>query len=318
MKWIISILALVFMVTPAVAGEDPYVAVIGNDIEANQFYLSPKYIQFLYDQSIFGVPVCFGGIPAANQFTRVGASGCEMFRSQTPLIQAEVCDTFGSAGGPRFSSPPFEDRGERNAKVSKQNSGFYEWYVRLPKKPTGEINLVLQCGILKPDTFNFYGYSAVSNCAAETGERVGTGLCTRNDVKPGVNPIKVDALPKVTAIVYPGPYNQFTPFTLTAYRNPGTYNPFDGTTGELVNNGAGQLLNGTDNGTRVLLKSCMDKTIVAKIPVTGQVNAAGQIENDLEAGDLIYVRIDIPRTNTVDIYCHAQSFKVMGIGEAPF
>jgi len=305
MKWIISFLAVLFMVTPAMAGEDPYVAVIGNDIEANQFYLSPKYVQFLYDQEIFGVPVCVSGV-------------CERFRSQTPVIQAEVCDTLGRASGPRFSSPPFEDRGEKNARVSKQNSGWFEWYVRLPKKPSGEINLVLQCGVLKPDTFNFYGYSAVSNCAAETGEKVGTGMCTRNDVKPGVNPIKVDALPKVTAIVYPGPYNQFTPFTLTAFRNPGTYNPIDSTTGELVNIGAGQLLNGTDNGTRILLKSCMDKSIVAKIPVTGQVNAAGQVENDLEAGDLIYLRIDIPRTNTVDIYCHPQSFKVMGIGEAPF
>jgi hypothetical protein len=38
----------------------------------------------------------------------------------------------------------------------------------------------------------------------------------------------------------------------------------------------------------------------------------------LEMGDLIYVRIDVPRANTVDVYCHAQSLKVMGIGETPF
>ena len=39
------------------------------------------------------------------------------------------------------------------------------------------------------------------------------------------------------------------------------------------------------------------------------------MEADLEYGDLIYVRLDIPRSNTVDIYCHEQSLRVMGIGE---
>jgi len=62
----------------------------------------------------------------------------------------------------------------------------------------------------------------------------------------------------------------------------------------------------------------MDKCVVTKLPVTGQVNAAAQIETDLEYGDIIYVRMDVPRQNTVDIYCHEQSAKVMGIGEAPF
>jgi hypothetical protein len=59
----------------------------------------------------------------------------------------------------------------------------------------------------------------------------------------------------------------------------------------------------------------MDKTIVTKLPVTGQVNAENQVEADLEAGDIIYVRMEIPRANTVDVYCHRQSLKVMGIGE---
>ena len=62
----------------------------------------------------------------------------------------------------------------------------------------------------------------------------------------------------------------------------------------------------------------MDKCIVAKLPVTGQVNALSEIEYDLEAGDLIDVRINIPRANTVDIYCHEESLKIMGIGEGTF
>jgi hypothetical protein len=62
----------------------------------------------------------------------------------------------------------------------------------------------------------------------------------------------------------------------------------------------------------------MDKAVVVKIPVTGQVNALGQTENDLEQGDIIFVQMNVPRKNTVDVYCHQQSLRLQGIGEAPF
>jgi hypothetical protein len=57
---------------------------------------------------------------------------------------------------------------------------------------------------------------------------------------------------------------------------------------------------------------------VTKLPVAGQLNAANHPEADLEQGDVIYVKLSIPRETTVDIYCNRQSFKVMGIGESPF
>jgi len=51
MKWLIGCLLALVMVSAAFAGEDPYVAIVGNDLnDANLFYLSPKYSQFLYDQ----------------------------------------------------------------------------------------------------------------------------------------------------------------------------------------------------------------------------------------------------------------------------
>jgi len=314
MRWLVVSLMALFLVSPAMAGEDPYIAVVGNDVAANDFYNSPKYQQFTYDQTVFGVPVCDGTFPPAYNVASHPAYGigCEQFRSQAAVIQPEVCDSQGTVVGPGV----FADLGNDNAVTRAGNSGWYEWYIRLPKKPTGEINLVLQCGVLKPNTWAFYEYDAVSLCAAETGERVGTGICSRREVNPGTNPLIVAGLPKITAIAYPGPFNSFAPFNLTAFRNPGTYNPF--AAGILVNNAAGQVLNGIDNGTRILLKSCMDKTVVTKLPVTGEINAIGQTEWDLEYGDIIYVRIDVPRQNTVDVYCHAESAKVMGIGEAPF
>lgn len=314
MRWIISLMLVLAMVTSAMAGEDPYIAIVGNDINAAGFYVSSNYKQFMYDQEAWSVPVCDGTFPGAyNVYGHpVYGPGCEQFRSQTPVIQPEICDINGYAEGVNY----FSDYGRPNALIRMGDSGWYEWYVRLPKTPSGQINLVLQCGILKPGAFAFLQYDAITLCAAETGERVGPGFCARKEVNPGFNPLVISALPKITAIAYPGPYNSFPPFNLTAFRNPGSYNPFSFE--RLANGEAGQVLNGSSAGTRILLKACMDKTVVVKLPVTGQVNAEGQVENDLLAGDILYVRLDIPRANTVDVYCHEQSLKVMGIGEAPF
>jgi hypothetical protein len=311
MKWLIGCLLALVMVTAAFAGEDPYIAVVGNDISVNPFYLSPKYLQFVYDQTIFGVPT----------------TG-EQFRAQMPVIQPEICDLNGKGSGPFGVNPPFTFLGRPNSRVTSLNSGWYEWYVRLPKKPVGEINLVLQCGIIKPNTFADLSFGAVEFCAAETGERIGQGFCSHEFTDPGQDVIVPAALPRITAIAFPGPYNAFTPFYLTAYKNPGTYVlNFDSANGAIANNASAQLLDGTTSA-RILLKACMDKTVVAKLPVQGQMNAGAprppitteitNVESDLVEGDLIYVRMTVPRQNTVDIYCHDQSLRVMGIGETPF
>ena len=300
---------------PGEEGESPYIGIVGNDIAFNPFYFSPKHQQFLYDQTLFDVPVCFGTFPPVVPQTRLGGTGCEQFRSNTPLNQPEICDTTGVVNG----VGDFSFFGEPNAVIRKDNAGYYEWYIRLPKKPNGQINVVFQCGVLKPNTFAFEEFNAVRLCAAETGERIGTGFCTSNQVAPNTNPIINSSLPKITAIAYPGPYAPvaFTPFHLTAYKNPGNYNLTIGTNGAMTNNASLQVLDGSANA-RIMLKACLDKTVITKIPVTGQINVLGEEEFDLEAGDLIQVRIDVPVNNKVDIYCSPQSVRLAGIAEGPF
>ena len=305
MKWLLVCLAMFFMVGQASAGEDAYIGIVGNDILGNAFYFGPKYQPFLYDQTLFG-PLCFGAFPPASGYTRVGGAGCEQFRSQTSATQPEICDVSGT-------------NGLRNAKTPAGNAGFYEWWIRLPKKPSGEINIVIQCGVVKPSAFAAYHYDAVKFCAAETGERIGAGVCVRQGVDPGVSPVLNTALPRIKAMAYPGYFNiDFAPFNLTAFKNPSAYTlVFDPVSQAMSNNGNSQVLDGGSN-TRIMLKTCMEKAVVTKLPVTGQINALGQEEADLEAGDFIHVRMDVPRQNTVDIYCHAQSARLQGVGESPF
>ena len=336
MKWLLVCLAVCFMVAPAMAGEDPYIAIVGTDCVplttnfygqtcnvglisfANPFYFSPKHQQFMYSeyQAPFNIPTAFGSFPPVNQYTRAGGTGTEQFRSQTLNSLPEVCHVVND-GAPTLLSDGFITL--PNAKTPAGNSGFYEWYIRVPKKPDGEINIVIECGVVKPNAVAVYHEQAIELCAAETGERIGAGVCVRQEVDPGVSPVIQTALPKITAVAYPGPYNvAFSPFHLTAFKNPSAYTlAFDAVTGAMSDNGNSQILDGSANA-RILLKACMDKTVVTKLPVTGQINQAGETENDLEAGDLIWVRIDVPRQNTVDIYCHAQSVRVAGIGESPF
>jgi hypothetical protein len=327
MKWLFVLLAVCFMVAPAMAGEDPYIGIVGPDYQGSPFYFSPKHQQFLFDTvNLFGIPQVFGSFPPITQYTRAGGSGDEQFRSQGLNNQVEVCHVVGNTlilTEDLFNTLP-------NAKTTAGNAGFYEWFIRLPKKPSGEINIVIECGVLKPNALAAYPEQAMELCAAETGEHIGAGVCVRQQVDPGVSPVIQAALPKITATVYPGPFNvAFAPFHLTAFKNPSSYslNFCDGTSGTgivplavcegLQNSGTSQVLDGGSN-TRILLKACMDKTIVTKLPVTGQINALGETETDLEAGDLIWVRMDVPRQNTVDIYCHQQSVRLAGVGESAF
>jgi hypothetical protein len=87
--------------------------------------------------------------------------------------------------------------------------------------------------------------------------------------------------------------------------------------GAMSNSVSSQVLDGGSNAP-ILLKACMDKTVITKLPVTGQINALGETENYPEMGDMIYARMLVPRQNTVDVYCHAQSVRIAGIGESPF
>ena len=329
MKWLVSLLLALCLVTPAMAGEDPFIAVVGNDINAKPFYLSAKYRQFLYNQSN---QVLDGDSETDLNEIITG----EAFYAQYPVLAPEVCDTtgFGVAdqAHPGEYIPPWTTRGNLNALIPANDSGWYQWYIRLPKKPSGEFNIVFQCGVLKPNGFAFEQFSSVDLCAAHTGELTGP-QCSRQALIPGVDPINPGALPSVVAIALPGPYNSFTPFYLTAYRTPGTYTINFSGSGAIGNDAVTQELDGSANA-RIMLKSCMDESVVVKLPIPGQQNAGTpkvpitpqgisvgtltNVESMLVEGDVIFVELNFPYTNTTDVYCHAQSVRVMGVGESWF
>ncbi len=275
-----AMVAMLVVAVAAFAGQEPYVAVVGDDTSIPTFYISPKHFQFTHPNTH----------PAYEK---------EHFKASQPVLQDEKCVLDPNA----YETNP-------NARVREGNAGYWEWHIVLPKKPQGNLNVVIQCGILKPQEMD------VLECAGETGERQGPGRCNRRFDEPGHNPVHSSALPRLTVKASPGPFSSpgfKKPFNLTAYRNPSNYHFREQHNGRLKNSSSMQVLNGS-SGARFVLKACMDKTIFVKIPVTGQLNALGQVEYDLEAGDRVWVRMDIPRGHTMDVYCHAQSVRIQGLG----
>ena len=304
----------------AIAGEEPYVATVCDDtgrtsswcgsnfgvraLAFPDFYLSAKEYQFTHtnrDETTYRLPT--------------GAS-VETFRPSAPINQQELCDVLPNARYPsRTATWPGQHaeviyNTNLTARVPYFNAGYYEWRVVLPKKPRGNLNIALQCAVLKPQEID------VTDCAAEMGERQGPGSCNPAFLNPGRNPVLNATLPRLTAAASPGPWNpaSFSPFNLTAYRNPSPYALSFGSGGAISDGPSSSILAGGVNA-RINLKSCFTKSIFVKQPVSGQVNARGQVESDLEAGDRIFVRLDVPRGHPMDIYCHAQSLKVLGIGD---
>lgn len=320
MKWFFSFILALLIATEAFAGEDLYLAIVGGDDHANPFYVSPEHLNFLYNEELFGIPVRGAADPALEctlpaSLPLPERMACETFRSQYPIIQPEICDLSGEGSGPEGKDPPFTTAGNVNAKVTAGFAGWFEWFIRLPKKPAGQIGLAFQCGVVKPNAFALYDFGAVRLCSAETGEWIGPN-CTHEFIDPGIEPVKVTGLPQITVMAFPGLYNDFTPFNLTALKSASSHTLTFDAAMVIMNDSASQVLDGSVS-SRILLKSCMDETVIVKLPVTGQVNALGQTEWDLAQGDLIYVKMQIPRRTTVDIYCHAESLKVMGVAAPP-
>jgi len=305
---LLTILVAMIIVVPAFAGQEPYKAAVCEDRAPalERFYLSPKVYQFTHADTCYYDNVLYTLCPVPGQIIPKGCvangvcfdcpSKCkETFKSKTGVTEPEMCQVV---------APP----SKKTSLTSKGNNGYYEWVIALPKKPEGEINLEIQCAVLKPDE------TSIENCAAETGEIVDNS-CTRMPrtyLKPG-------ALPMITAAAYPGGQNDFTPFLLTAYKNPSDYViTRQGAAGQfpgaLSNSKSLQVLDGSA-GARIALKACLEKTILIKWPVEGEQNVLGQTEANLEAGDLIKVRMYIPTYNTVDVYCGPNSLTIGGIGE---
>jgi hypothetical protein len=283
------------------AGQEIYVGVVGDDYKMNRYYLEGKLWRWLHREWTEGQEYFDGSTNLSNNAEVCIApricgrdeEGCEI-----DLIEESIMPI---------------TKLEPNKHLPVFNAGSYTWRINLPKKPRGNINIQLQCGVLKPNAYEVLGMpNAIDTCAGETGEDT-FGLCDRVFTEPNTNHIMQNYLPTVTAVAYP---SMGTPFNLTAYRVPSAFSNIYNADKTALRDDTRNLevLDG-DKTSRIVLKSCQPETIFVKMPITGQVNGIGQVETDLEAGDEIQVTLDFPRGHTMDVYCNQWSAKIMGLGD---
>jgi hypothetical protein len=245
-----------------------------------------KLIALVVAGLFIAVPTWAGNIPefdavgcdATNYFARynsaqygqviannIGYNGPINYWSAFPGVEF-----FRNTAGQLFPDPCFPTY--LSAMTDAWNEAVYEWLIVLQMKPESDINVNIYDCVLKHNTFDIWsGAEQTGRYRAPWGQLF---------FVPTANPI-------MTVQAYPGPY-----------ATPGF--PSAGITLDA------RVLPGLDlvamDQQLYTSKALWSEGLVMALPQTGNTNASGQAEYNLKQGDKIYVKVEIPGNNTVDLF----------------
>lgn len=176
---------------------------------------------------------------------------------------------FKNTAGLPYPDPCFP--GYYSSLVDQYNSAEFEWQIVLQMKPESDIDLNIRDCVLKHNTFDPWFY------ADQTG---------RYRQPWGAFIFVPEANPRVTVKALPGPFATTGfkyPFFMDARTLPGL--------------------------KKVILEDALytskgiwEEGIVMVMPLTGEKNCKGEAMYNLKQGDKINVFVEVPGTNTVDIF----------------
>jgi len=244
-----------------------------------------KLIALVVAGLFIAVPAWAGNIPefdavgcdATNYFARANAVQCGQVIANNvgyngPINYYSVFprdEFFRNTAGQLFPDPCFPEY--LSAMTDAWNEAVYEWWIVLQMKPESDINVNIYDCVLKHNTFDVWeGAEQTGRYRAPWGQLF---------FVPTANPI-------MTVAAYPGPYATpgFTvPITLDARVLPGL---------DLV----------AMDQQLYTSKALWSEGLVMALPQTGNTNASGQAEYNLKQGDRVYVKVEIPGNNTVDLF----------------
>lgn len=195
-KILIALVALMFLATPAMAGNQPEFDAVGCD--ATNFF-----------NDFIKVAVCQNGtlLISGNQTIRIneysnfptsvpGTYG-EIFTTTAGMLLPDTCFGYLCAGEEYLS-----------ARIDPYNTALYRWQIVLQKKPESDININIRDCVTKHNTFDIWGQ------AEQTGRyRAPWGQLI---FEPAANPL-------ITVTATPGPFAELgfaAPFTMDARMIP--------------------------------------------------------------------------------------------------
>ncbi len=173
--------------------------------------------------------------------------------------------------------------------VDAWNSAEFTWQIVLQLKPDTDLDINIRDCVLKMNSQTPFGEGPFEG-AIQTG---------RYMMPWGQVFWLIDSNPRITVKALPGRYHTAgfpcEGFTLTARTTPALANV-------LLN----QML--------YTSKGMWEESIVVVMPETGVVNAAGETEYRLKQGDKINIQVQVPGTNTADIYYGKDNVAIKYVG----
>ena len=170
--------------------------------------------------------------------------------------------------------------------ITAWNGGWFEWQIMLQKKPDTDLDINIRDCVLKMNSFTPFGDEPFEG-ASQTGRYI---------MPWGQSFWLLDSNPRITVKAYPGEYGNITPGAILDCRTtPGLFlYPLD------------QKL--------YTSKALWEESIVVVMPEDGVPSLSGCVLRRLEAGDMIRIRVDVPTTNTVDLYYGEDNVVVKYVG----
>jgi hypothetical protein len=189
-------------------------------------------------------------------------------------------ESFESTGSPN-PDPCFAGYNSRLA--GQYNTNEFHWEIVLQMKPESDLDLGIRDCVLS----GFSDANNINTAASQTG---------RYRTRRGALRFFDDANPRITAVAYAGPRNNFQPFTMDYRAHAGL---------EL----------GALEGQLYTSKALWQEHIVLKMPEDGSTNESGQPTVRLREGDSIMVWIQIPGNNSTNLYYGQDNVTLDYVGE---
>lgn len=273
-KILFALVAVTFLVTPAMAGNQPEYDAVGCDATSffNDFVKVAVCERGMVNHPLFGLirineysdfpynPALEAAPPLAPPYVFPTLFG-EFFQTTAGQMLFDDCFT---------DVCPNEDY--TSALVVPYNQAIFRWQIVLQKKPESDIDLNIRDCVTKHNTFNIWTE------AEQTG---------RYRMPWGELFFIPTANPQISVIAFPGPYPTIDfdledAFFLNARIMPGlTLVPL--------------------RNALYTSKALWEESLVLELPRTGVPNGLGQMMYDLHAGDYLWIEVRIPPNNTVDL-----------------
>jgi len=182
-------------------------------------------------------------------------------------------ESFIQNAGRLYSDPCFDflGAGYESALIESWNSAIFKWNIVLQMKPQYDITLKLMPCVMEHNGSDIWGEMAQSSYY----------------ISVTAGPIfLLNSSPIVKVKAFPGPYATpgfEAPFLLDARVVP-------------------TLKDKALKNKRLTFNGMWGTELVIKLPQTGELNKKGKPVYNLKQGDLIRIIVEVPYTNTVDIY----------------